>query len=367
MYKKLIMLIVVPALLPASVMAQTSLGSSNVIFYGKLDLALDLTRFSSVPGRAGQSIPYLSNDISYWGLTGTEDLGDGTRAYFKLESGFSMDTGASSGGSKLFDREAYVGYGAGWGALQLGSQFSPALFLQARSDAYARHGNGGGFTLTQQTPGNVRGFAGAGTLDNAIQYVSPRGKDFSFRFLHALSERATSPKDLGQYDSASLEYAKGPLFAGIAYEDQTLAGLNPNTTRSNRTLTAGLTYDFTVFKLFSYLMKNKLDGEKDVNAYQAGINYPIGVDTVRATYTTRRLEDTAGGRASTYALGFYHPLSIRTTLYASYAHLNNGSATNLGLWPSMKSYLPPVAAGGAGLPLGGQDVSSFEIGIRHTF
>ncbi|MES2258091.1 MAG: porin [Pseudomonadota bacterium] len=366
MQNKFITLFLVTSMGPAAVMAQSAPGSS-VTLYGKLDLAIDTVHFSGVPARAAQTMHYLSNDISYWGLLGNEDLGGGTRAYFKLESGLSLDTGTNSGGTKLFDRESYVGYGAGWGAIQVGSQFSPALFMQVKSDAYARHGNGGGFTLTQQTPGNVRGFAGSATLENAVQYLSPRGNDFSFRFLHSFPEKSIAPKDLGQYDAASLEYANGPWFAGLTYEDQTLAGLTATTTRSNRTLSAGLTYDFKVVKLFSYLMRNKLEGAKDVNAYQAGFTYPLGANTIRGTYTTRRLEDTAGGRASTFAFGYYHYLSTRTTLYTSYAHLNNGTATNLGIWPSMKSYLPPVAAGGAGLPLGGQDINSVEIGIRHTF
>jgi predicted porin len=364
--KKFLTLFLASALGPAAVMAQGAPGG-NVTLYGKLDLVFDTVRFSGVPGRDAQTMHYLTNDISYWGLLGSEDLGGGTRAYFKLESGLSLDTGASSGGNKLFDREAYVGYSGSWGALQVGSQFSPALFLQVKSDPFARHGNGGGFTLTQQTPGNVRGFAGAGTQENAVQYVSPRFAKLSVRLMHTFSEKAAPPKDLGRYDAASLEYTDGPWFAGVAYEDQTLAGLTAGSTRSNRTLSAGLTYDFAVVKLFSYLMRNKLEGAKDVNSYQAGFAYPFGASTIRGTWTTRRIDDTPGGRTQTFALGYYYLLSKRTTLYASYARMNNGEATNLGLWPSMKSYLPPVAAGGAGLPLNGQDISSLTLGIRHTF
>lgn len=367
MQSRFITLCLATAMGPAAVMAQSAPSTSSLTLYGKLDLTMDTVHFSGVPARGAQTMHYLSNDISYWGMTGSEDLGSGSRAYFKLESGLSMDTGVGSGGAKLFDRESYLGYGASWGSIQVGSQFSPALFLQSKSDAYARHGNGGGFTLTQQVPGNVRGFAGAGTLENAIQYLSPRGSNVSVRLMHVFSEKANAPKDLGQYDAASLEYANGPWFTGLAYEDQTLAGVTVGTTRSNRTLTAGLTYDFKVVKLFSYMMHNKLEDAKDVNAYQAGFAYPFGANTFRGTYTTRKLEATPGGHAQTFALGLYHNLSARTTLYTSFAHMNNGDATNFGLWPSMKSYLPPVAAGGAGLPLGGQDINSFAFGIRHTF
>lgn len=365
-YKYIVLMLA--ACLSVKAVAQTPMETARVTPYGKVDLAFDTVRFSSVSARPAQTVRYLSNDISFWGLMGSEALGAGTRAYFKLESGFNMDTGTNSGGSaRLFDREAYVGYGASWGSVQFGSQFAPSLFLQLKSDPYGRHGNGTGVTLTQQMPGNVRGFNGVATLDNAIQYLSPIVGNVSVRILHALSEKTVAPKDLGEFTGASVEYATGPMFVGIAYEDQTLAGIVPGTTRSNKTFTAGLTYDWKVLKLFSYLMKNRLDGAGDVNAYQVGMNYPWGASTIKATYTTRKIDNVSGGSADTFALGYYYFLSKRTTVYTSLARMNNGAGTNLGLWPSMKSYSPPVAAGGAGLPLGGQDLGSLELGMRHTF
>ena len=57
-----------------------------------------------------------------WGLRGTEDLGDGLRAVFTLESGFNLGSGTQAQGTKkgeydrLFGRQATLGLaGDSWG------------------------------------------------------------------------------------------------------------------------------------------------------------------------------------------------------------------------------------------------------------
>ncbi len=46
---------------------------------------------------------------SKFGLLGAEDLGGGTKAIFRLESGFNSLTGAQSSSGFIFNRQAYVG------------------------------------------------------------------------------------------------------------------------------------------------------------------------------------------------------------------------------------------------------------------
>ncbi|OEZ63888.1 MULTISPECIES: porin [unclassified Duganella] len=364
MNNKFNLTLLLAALAPAAALAQ----SGNITFYGKLDVALDSVRFSSAPGKAATSARYLSNDISYWGLRGSEDLGDGTRAYFKLESGFSADTGTSSGGNQLFDREALVGYGGKWGSLQLGSQYAPSLFVQVRSDPFGRNQNGNGITLTQQIPGNLRGFVGQLPLNNAVQYISPALEGVSVRVLYSFSERAAAPKDLGEFTGGSIDYFKGgPLYVGASYEVQKLPGASPSEVWSNKTATLGATYAFAPVKLFGYLMHNTLTGKSQVNAQLIGATIPLGLADIKATYSRRKIDDTAGGKTNIVAVGYFYHLSKRTDVYTSVARLDNGAATNFGIWPSDKTYAPPVVAGGSGLPVLGQDITSIEVGFRHFF
>src|SRR5690606_26557771 len=66
---------------------------------------------------------------SRWGLRGSEDLGDGLRAVFTLESGFNPNDGQQAqGGSltgqtRLFGRQATIGLASNaWGQLDFGRQ-----------------------------------------------------------------------------------------------------------------------------------------------------------------------------------------------------------------------------------------------------
>jgi predicted porin len=364
MNKKFTAALILSALAPAAALAQ----GSNITFYGKLDVAFDSVRFSAAPGKAASSARYLSNDISYWGLRGSEDLGDGTRAYFKLESGFSADTGVSSGGNQLFDREALVGYGGKWGSLQVGSQYAPSLFVQARSDPFGRNENGNGITLTQQIPGNLRGFVGQLPLNNAVQYLSPALEGVSVRVLHSFSERAAAPRDLGEFTGGSIDYFKGgPLYVGASYEVQKLAGAVPLTVLSNKTAALGASYAFPAVKVFGYVMHNTLTNAATVNAQLIGASIPLGLADIKTSYAQRKLAGAAGGKTNIFALGYFYNLSKRTQVYTSVARLNNGAATNFGIWPSDKTYAPPVVAGGSGLPVLGQDITSMEVGFRHFF
>src|SRR5690606_2453266 len=54
-----------------------------------------------------------------WGIRGSEDLGNGLKAHFVLESGFNSDDGSGSGG---FSRLSYVGLEGGFGTVRLGRQ-----------------------------------------------------------------------------------------------------------------------------------------------------------------------------------------------------------------------------------------------------
>lgn len=361
---------------PVAAMAQTTLGASNITFYGKIDLALDTTRFSSTPTLPGQTAHYLSDDISFWGIRGSESLGGNTRAYFKLESGFSPDTGALDSTTSLFDRESYIGYGADWGSVQLGNQYSPAVFLELRSDPFTRHAAGNGTTLMQAppvTPSPVvsRGTYGAATAPNAVQYISPTLYGLVGKALYSFSEKPGSQNQPGRYAAGTLEYTNGPLFMGVGYENSTVAAtkLAPSADGQlmQRTITLGGAYTFPIAKLFAYGMKNTLTGQPDVNGYMVGFNVPLSQFTIKTIYSSRQTDNTVGGRATFYALGLDYDLSKRTTLYSAVAHMNNETSANaaapnnFGLWPSKKTYAP------TGKPANGQSLSTLEFGIRHTF
>ena len=105
----------------ASCVATGAFAQTNVTLYGVIDISMNYTTnqdahgnnvfslgdsgASAGAGDAGQGA--LSG--SRWGLKGDEDLGGGTKAVFKLESGFTVNNGQSDQQGQLFGRQAYVG------------------------------------------------------------------------------------------------------------------------------------------------------------------------------------------------------------------------------------------------------------------
>ncbi|WP_158597966.1 porin [Noviherbaspirillum saxi] len=338
-----------------SAASTAAIAQSNLQLYGRLDVVVDSVRFKGTPNSV--SVTDLSTDTSYWGVRGREDLGAGLKAFFKLESGFSVDTGAQGSATQFFNREAYVGMGGNFGSVQLGSQYTPALWITTKVDPFQRSANGAIFNLMQQNGGNrQRGYLLL--QNNALQYVSPDVKGFSARAMLGLSEQTAAPRDVGEFRSASIEYSQGAFYGGFSIEDLKIASTPAGAAWSNKTVTLGATYDLRTVKLYGYLLKNTLTNSRDAEGYMLGLTYPVGAGTVRASYSAREVDGIAGSKASVMALGYTYDLSKRTTLYTSYALLDNGAASNMGLWPSSKTH---------GLPATGQDVRSIEAGIRHFF
>src|SRR5438445_6564061 len=124
--KKYSLMLVAAGLSSASAMAQT-----NVVLYGIVDTSI---RYVSSDNAAGQSNIRLDNGAisnSRWGVKGSEDLGGGLKAIFRLEGGFNSDTGSLSDSTRLFNRASYVGLSGAYGQFTVGRQQTPLFDLMA--------------------------------------------------------------------------------------------------------------------------------------------------------------------------------------------------------------------------------------------
>jgi predicted porin len=130
MQKKVMAVAVAAALgAPAAAFAQ----ASSVQIYGKANLGFDNYRATGSVG--GSASDYKARNRvfdsgSRIGFRGTEDLGNGLRAIFVIESGANIDAGtattqsgsANSSAGTLASRDSYVGLEGGWGRLTFGRQ-----------------------------------------------------------------------------------------------------------------------------------------------------------------------------------------------------------------------------------------------------
>ena len=80
---------------------------SNVTLYGIVDAG-----FLNDKTEGSKAINGINSGLgaqSRWGIRGSEDIGNGLKAIFQLESGFDVDTGISTQQNRLFGRYAFVG------------------------------------------------------------------------------------------------------------------------------------------------------------------------------------------------------------------------------------------------------------------
>src|SRR5574343_769927 len=117
MQKKIIAL-AVAALASSAAFAQT-----NVTVYGVVDMGQAFVKSSGsdVANTNQGTVGRLDSNSSYLGFKGVEDLGNGLKAVFQYETGFSTDTGGALAGG----RDSFVGLTGGFGTVVAGNLTHP--------------------------------------------------------------------------------------------------------------------------------------------------------------------------------------------------------------------------------------------------
>jgi predicted porin len=337
------------AALPVGVQA-----ADNITVYGKARMSVDMT------DNGTDNLTNVSSNASRLGFKGVEDLGNGLRALFQIETLVNLDDGAGSTGTLLGSgRNSYVGLVGGFGTLVLGITDNPYKLATGKLDNYgdtmgdfnAIIGNVSGAT----TPFNER-------EPNSINYWSPKMSGLQFMAAYRPDEDGTVTRD--RY-SLSATYESGPLFGSVAYEmhnNDNVSGASGNDTAG---LTFGLSYLFNEEKtklglVYESLSEDNVASVIDRNAWYVALSHKMDNNTVKIAYAWAGDNDVASNTgANWYVLGLDHALSKRTTLYALYARTNNDSGAQYGLGTGGSS--------GAVKPPIGTDPSTFSIGINHDF
>lgn len=195
-------------------LAGTAHAQTSVTLYGLIDTAIAYQSHqvaaTNAAGRATSSggavgiVPGFFNG-SRWGILGSEDLGGGTSAVFRLESGFSPDTGVSLQGARLFGRQAWVGLNADYGQITLGRQYSVPFDILLPFDTIGWGNTGASDVWVQLLEGS--------RLDNSVKYQQNVGP-LKFEAAYSLGEFAGAASAGSTY-AAGVGYTSGPLGLGI--------------------------------------------------------------------------------------------------------------------------------------------------------
>lgn len=150
---------------------------------------------------------------SRWGLQGTEDLGDGVSAIFRLEDGFSSANGKLSNSGVLFGRQAYVGLASqNYGTITLGRQYS---FMSQWLSTLSAEGRGWGGNLASH-PFDNDDMIRHQSIQNSVRYESPTYRGLTVGTMYGFSNDAGQFSNNSAY-SMGAKYDNGPVSLVASY------------------------------------------------------------------------------------------------------------------------------------------------------
>ncbi len=340
---------------------------SSVTVYGIVDMGITSQDTGAVTGSDRKTgITSGNQSASRIGFKGTEDLGNGLKANFNLESTIAADVGTTNATTGLFNRISTVGLSGNFGAVNLGRQVS---VIKDAYDAIDPFGDGG--TIA---PISAVFFGGAlsgdnGRISNSIKYTSNSFSGFKFGAAYGFGETTGSTSANSNYGIGA-GYANGPLNVQFGYhsQDKTNAAAAAVAAVAGNAGTAaiaaadgktkntflGATYDFGVAKLHAAYGDSKTDNfgvdTAKFRNYLVGVSAKVGAaGSIMASYSVNDDRLVANKDSKRAGIMYAHDLSKRTNLYAGYSHTSNDSGAKLAVTSN------------------GESGSMFAVGVRHKF
>jgi general bacterial porin, GBP family len=193
---------------------------SSVTLYGLIDTGIVYTNNQGGHSAWQENSSMLSNEV--WGLKGSEDLGGGLNAIFRLENGFNLQNGRTTYTGTMFGRQAYVGLQDDkYGTLTLGRQYDSVVDYLG---AIALANNGDGNNLAAH-PFDNDNIDDSFYINNSVKYVSPTYRGVQAEALYGFSNQAGGFSNNRAY-SLGLSYSNGPVNLAAAYLQLNNGGLS---------------------------------------------------------------------------------------------------------------------------------------------
>lgn len=279
---------------------------------------------------------------SFLGVRGKEELGDGVKAIFGLESFFRPDTGEQgrSATDPLFSRNAWVGIEGSLGRLTLGRQTNPTYVAMSQLSPFGNSVVFSPLVVQSFVAAYGSNIQGDTVWNNAVQYAIPQSGGFRGSLVYAPGEVAGQPgvANLGLHGT----YSSGPFIAALSAQRLRVNISTPLAAEQHAVL-AGASYDFGMVKLYGSTAGTRIDGGSSTRLADAGLSVPAFSSGAFLAETAQSRIETPGKadlRRTTSSLGYDHRLSRRTDVYAIYSLDKRSNAA---------------------------PASTTAVGIRHTF
>lgn len=314
----------------AASFASVAHAQSSVTLYGLVDA--NLTYTSNVAGNAKYAAGSGGINQSMFGLRGSEDLGGGLKAIFKLESGFNVTNGKLANNGGMFNRQAYVGLSSGFGTVSLGRQYDA---MQDYLAPLTATGSWGGTYFAHPFNSDNLQTGGGYAVNNSIKYQSADYAGFTFGGTYGFSNQAGAFANNREY-SAGASYQFEGLRIGGAYAQQNSPGVG-NNGASDGSFFTGM---------------NGGNGSFRQREFGAGASYAFGPANVGLAWTQSRIDNSAVASQS-----------LRLNNYEVNARYNLNSMFGLGLaytFTDGKVY-------GLGGKVGSDKVRFHQVGVQADY
>jgi predicted porin len=310
---------------------------SSVTIYGLIDVGISRGN----GGTAGNSNGGNANGLKAWsvnqaagsrlGLRGSEDLGNGMSAQFQIEHRFRADSGSQQDDKRFWGGRSYVQLSSEVaGRIYLGREYSPVHWVADKSDPFGGSGVG---QLGAAAWGNRAATAGSGYLSldpngngtrtaNTVGYKSPSWGGLTFQAALGAAETY----GLGRTQALNVEYAGGPLYAGLGFES-----VSKGTFKGQGLFNLAVHYDFGFAKFMVYGAQAKVgtDGASKTKIFSLGAQVPVGPAGSKFKALVYRVDPKGDSNNETkVGLGYDLALSKRTNIYADVGLTRADKLTN---------------------------------------
>ncbi|PLZ02581.1 porin [Burkholderia sp. WAC0059] len=185
---------------------------SSVTLYGVIDTGLAYA--SNQGGHGSWQQVSASTENTVFGLRGSEDLGGGLHAVFKLENGFNANSGSLYNAGDAFGEQAYAGLQDNtYGTLLIGRQFD--TFNDMMGPLAAAGGSYGG-SLAAHPFDNDNLAADSMSVNDVVKYTSNAYDGVSFEGMYAFGNKAGNFADNRAW-GFSAAYSNGPVNLAAGY------------------------------------------------------------------------------------------------------------------------------------------------------
>jgi predicted porin len=267
--------------LVGSVQAQNS-----VTLYGLLDDGLVYN--SNAKGTRQYEMAAGNLEGNRWGLIGSEDLGGGLKAIFRLENGFDINSGALGQGGSMFGRRAYVGLSTQYGDATVGRQYDALTTYMAR---YTAGGAGGDGVVASWAgiygvhPGDMDNLGGTNRTNNSVKFNTESFRGLEAQAFYSFGNAAGNFTSSQTYSFATT-YRSGPLDVGVAYDNvrdpnYSLFGDKPNS--NTATSSSSLNMSSPVYSGFA--------SAHTLQIVAAGVGYQIGAFRLGTEYSNVQFQN----------------------------------------------------------------------------